>query len=92
MTCALAFLLLHPLLAVLFVAWARTRLKWIAAIALPIDVLLNYTTASAIWGWPKRGEWTISKRLKRQRGETGRRAMWAWRLAEWLNRHDPGHV
>lgn len=92
MTYLLAFLLLHPLLLVLFALWARTGWKVFAAIGLPVDVLLNFTTASLIWGWPQRGEWTISKRLKRQRFEVGKRAIWAWRLAEWLNKHDPGHV
>lgn len=89
----LASFVLSPLvLAALFVLWARTRSKLIAAPALLIDVLLNYTTASVIWGWPHRGEWTISKRLKRQRFDAGRRGVLAWQLAEWLNRHDPGHI
>lgn len=88
----LTFIALHPLLAVLYVLWARTRSKWIALPALLIDVFLNYTTASAVWGLPQRGEWTISKRLKRQRFDAGRRGVWAWQLAEWLNKHDPGHI
>jgi hypothetical protein len=92
MTYLLTFIALHPLLAVMYVLWARTRSNWIAAPALVIDVLLNFTTASILWGWPKRGEWTISKRLKRQRGDTGRRGWLVHTLAEWLNRHDPGHV
>ncbi len=92
MTYLLAFLALHPLLAVLFVLWARTRSKAIALPALVIDVALNFTTVAAIWGWPKRGEWTISKRIKRQRWDSGWRGVLAWRLAEWLNKHDPGHV
>ena len=92
MTYLVAFLLLHPLLAVLFVLWARTRSKWIAAPALVVNVLLNYTTASAIWGWPHRGEWTISKRLKRQRFDGGWRGALACKVADWLNKHDPGHV
>lgn len=92
MTYILSFLALHPLLAVLYVIWTRTRSKVVALFALVIDVLLNYTTASAIWGWPQRGEWTISKRLKRARAGTGLRGLWAHQLAEWLNRHDPGHV
>lgn len=88
----IAFLLLHPLLLVLFWAWARTGWRVFAAVGLPIDVLLNYTTAALIWGWPRAGEWTISKRLKRQRLDLGRRAMWAWRLAELLNTIKPGHI
>lgn len=87
MTYLAAFLLLHPLLAVLYVAWARTRSKWIAAPALVIDVLLNYTTAWALWGKPR--EWTISQRLKRpQKRNQGL----ADKLKAWLNKHDPGHV
>lgn len=89
MTYLVAFFLLHPLLAVLFVAWARTRSKWIAAPALVIDVLLNFTTAWALWGKPRRGEWTISKRLKRSQIRNQRLAL---RLAAWLNTHDLGHV
>ena len=92
MTYLFIFIALHPLLAVMYVLWARTRSKWIAAPALVIDVLLNFTTASVIWGWPERGELTISKRLKRQRGDAGMRGLMAHTLAEWLNRHDPGHV
>lgn len=84
-----AFILLHPLLAVLFVAWARTRSRWIAAPAFVLDVFLNYTTASVLWGWPRRGEWTISQRLRRAQT---RNQLAARVLVRWLNRHDPGHV
>lgn len=89
MTYLVAFLLLHPLLAVLFVAWARSRSRYVAAVALVIDVILNFTTAALIWGWPYRGEWTISKRLKRPQKRNQRAASM---LARWLNDHDPGHV
>lgn len=89
----LASFVLSPLvLAALFVLWARTRWKAVAVPALILDVFVNFTWAWAIWGRPQRGEWTISKRLKRQRFDAGRRGVWAWQLAEWLNRHDPGHI
>ena len=88
----LIFIALHPLLAVLFFLWARTGSKAIALPALVVDVLLNFTTASVIWGRPERGEWTISKRLKRQRSDTGRLGVQAWRLAELLNSIKPGHI
>lgn len=89
MTYLVAFLLLHPLLAVLYVAWARTRSHAVGVVALVIDVLLNYTTASLVWGWPHSGEWTISKRLRRPQKRNQRAASV---LARWLNDHDPGHV
>lgn len=85
----LAFVLGHLVLAGLFVAWARTRSKWIAAPALILDVFYNFTTAWALWGKPRRGEWTISKRLKRPQTRNQRLAL---RLAAWLNTHDLGHV
>ena len=85
----LAFIVLHPILAALYVIWARTDSKVVALFALVIDVLLNYTTASAIWGWPQRGEWTISKRLKRRQTRNPRFGVLT---ASWLNRHDAGHV
>ena len=85
----LAFIALHPLLAVLYIIWARTGSKVVALPALVIDVALNYTTASVIWGWPHRGEWTISKRLKRDQARNFRFGVL---VADWLNRHDLGHV
>lgn len=89
MSYLLGFVALHPLMAALYVAWARTRSRWIAAPAFVLDVFLNYTTASAVWGWPRRGEWTISQRLRRAQPRN-RRAAHA--LIAFLNKHDPGHV
>ena len=89
MTYILAFLALHPLLAVMYVIWARTGSKVVALPALVIDVFLNYTTAWVIWGKPQKGEWTISKRLKRIQDRNGWMGL---AVARWLNRHDPGHV
>ena len=86
MTYLIVFLLLHPALLVLFWMWARHESKVIALPALVIDVMLNYTTASVLWGWPRRGEWTISKRLSR------RASKWERRLADLLNRIKPGHI
>ena len=85
----LAFIGLHPLLAALYIIWARTGSAVVALPALVIDVLLNYTTASLVWGLPQRGEWTISKRLKRAQARNSRFGVL---VTDWLNRHDPGHV
>lgn len=85
----LAFAFGHLVLTGLFVAWARTRSNWIAVPALVLDAFYNFTTAWALWGKPRRGEWTISKRLKRPQT---RNQVLAKRLAAWLNKHDPGHV
>lgn len=79
---------LCPVLFLLYCAWAKTGLKAIALPALAIDVWLNYTTAILLWGFPQTGEWTISKRLARQRHEY-KSASW---LADLLNRIKPGHV
>jgi len=88
----LAFILLHPALLLIFVAWAKTDLRLIAAVGVVLSVALNYTTASAIWGWPRKGEWTISKRLKRQQLDAGWRGRWAWQLAHFLNSIKPDHI
>lgn len=79
---------LCPVLLLLFGAWAKTGWKAIALPALVIDVWLNYTTSVLLWGFPHADEWTISKRLARQRHEY-KSAAW---LADLLNRIKPGHV
>lgn len=88
----LAFLALHPLLLALFCAWAWTGWRAIAALGLVVDVLLNFSTVALALGWPQSGEWTISKRLKRQRFDVGRRGYWAWWLSELINQIKPGHI
>ena len=89
MTYLLLFLALHPLLAVLYIIWSRTGSMIVALPAFVIDVFLNYTTAALLWGWPRKGEYTISKRLKRPQT---RNIHLAQKIVSALNRHDPGHV
>lgn len=36
-----------------------------AAVAMALDVIVTHTTWAVIAGWPKRGEWTVSKCLER---------------------------
>lgn len=89
----IAFLLGHPLFVLLFWAWAKTGWRVFAAAGLPLDVLYNFTTVSVLlWSLPMDGEWTISKRLKRQRFDVGWRGTRAHRFAEFVNRISPGHI
>lgn len=88
----LALVLAPPVTLLCFWLWAKTDWGVFAAIGLLPDVLTNLTWAALVWGWPGRGEWTVSKRLRRQRYELGRRGMWAHRLAEFLNGIKPGHI
>jgi hypothetical protein len=61
----------------------------VTLVALVIDVIANYTELALIYGWPRRGEWTLSKRLWRLSYFTG----WRGRLAVWMifytGRFDP---
>lgn len=42
------------------------HLKWLALVAGPIDVVLNYSELALLtWDWPRSGEYTFSKRLSR---------------------------
>ena len=43
------------------------RLIWTAPafIVAVLDVIANYTELANVWGWPRPGEFTISKRVKR---------------------------
>ena len=92
MTYFVAFLLGHLLFVLLFWAWAKTGWRVFAAAGLPLDVLYNFTTVALFLGRPQAGEWTISKRLKRQRYDEGRRGLRAHRLAKFANRIAPGHI
>lgn len=89
----LAFLLGHVVFVLAFVGWARTGWRVFALVGLPLDVLYNFTTVSVLlWSLPMDGEWTISKRLKRQRFDVGWRGARAHRFAELVNRISPGHI
>lgn len=37
----------------------------VAVLAWVADIIIAHTTWAAIYGWPKRGEWTISHTLER---------------------------
>ena len=43
------------------------RLVWTipALVVAVLDVVANYTELANVWGWPRPGEVTISKRIKR---------------------------
>ena len=42
-----------------------TPLKALALITALIDVLANYTELAFIFGWPREGEYTITRRIRR---------------------------
>lgn len=44
--------------------WWRILLP-VTLLALAIDVLANWTELAIVFGLPRRGEWTFSKRLRR---------------------------
>lgn len=45
---------------------SKNPLDWLALlIAAPLDVFIAHTTWALVFGWPKRGEWTISHTLER---------------------------
>lgn len=50
------------------------HLKWVAIVAGPVDVVLNYTELALLtWDWPRKEEYTFSKRLSRLSRLTGYR-------------------
>lgn len=59
-----------------------------------MDVVLNYTLFAVLtWGWPRAGEYTFSKKLKRLILGSGWRASFAYFVARWLlNPVAPGGV
>lgn len=60
------------------------------ALALAFDVLMNYTLLAALTlDFPKRGEWTFSKRLERLVRGDGWRARIASGIARILDPFDP---
>ena len=45
---------------------SKNPLDWLALlIAFPLDVLIAHTTWALAFGWPRKGEWTISHTLER---------------------------
>jgi len=87
-----ALLLSIPLLWVLFAIGIQyQRGGWwlvclVAALpALALNVVLNYTLLAFIsWDWPRKGEYTFSKRLERLVLDTGWRGIAAWYIARHL--------
>lgn len=62
----------------------------IALFSLVIDVILNYTELSVLTcDFPKKGEWTFSKRLSRLQHNTDWRGDFARYLANCLNQIAP---
>lgn len=91
------FVLLPALMAGIFVFVMRTGNETartvVGAAGLWLDVYLNYTSFAAFTlDWPKQGEYTFSKRLKRLVLDTGWRGRFANRVKVFLNHYDPDHV
>ncbi len=60
---------------------------WIAA---PLDVFIAHTTFALVFGWPKRGEWTISQSLERIVSEHKHpRWLLAAAMAKEINKESP---
>jgi hypothetical protein len=56
------------------------------AVALVVDVLLNYTELALLTlDFPMQGEWTFSKRLSRLQHAPGARGEFAWYIARCLD-------
>lgn len=87
-----ALVLSIPLLWVLFVVGIQYqrggvwRVCLVAALpALVLNVLLNYSLLALIsWDWPRKGEYTFSKRLERLVLAPGWRGLAAWAIATYL--------
>ena len=95
---AVALLALSPLILLVMYAigvqykrdgwWLLLMPVYIAGA--PLDWLLNFTLFALIfWDWPKRGEWTLSKRLPRLNREHGWRGRFARRVTRLLDALDP---
>lgn len=85
----LLMLLLRPaLLAV--EGGSRNPLHWLAAlVAALLDVAIAHTTWAALYGWPRRGEWTISQTLERLCVTPGERQQLFVEIAQEINRASP---
>ena len=69
---------------------SRNPLHWLAAlIALPLDVIIAHTSWAAMYGWPRRGEWTISKTLERLCVTPSERQRLFVEIAREINRISP---
>lgn len=77
----------------LFAIWARTDNKAFTAIAFVLDVLFNYTSFALLTlDFPRRGEYTFSKRLRRLIFRMDWRGAMAFELRTAINRIKPGHI
>lgn len=64
----------------------------LALIAWPLmvlDVIANFTELVLLFGWPRPGEYTFSKRAARLRLLPGWRGDIAWNVARYLNYFSP---
>jgi hypothetical protein len=81
------------LLAILFPRVVKSKAHWFIAFFLALDVLVNYTEVTvAFLQFPRKGDWTVTKRLRSLKGDTTWRGRMAAGISEWLNKVDPGHV
>lgn len=87
------FLLLRP--ALLAIDWKSSNPVHVLAaiLAAPLDVLIAHTTWAAAFGWPKRGEWTISHTLERLCKDTTHPDYELFvQIAKKINRISPNHI
>ena len=86
---SLLLLLLYPIAIQYERGGAWRLLAPVTLVALVIDVIANYTELALIYGLPRKGEWTLSNRLRRLSYLPG----WRGRLANWIevytDRYDP---
>jgi len=54
-----------------------------------LSFLANHTEMSLIYGWPRKGEWTLSKRLRRLSYLSGWRGTLAFWMANYTDKFDP---
>lgn len=87
----LFLLLLKP--ALRCVDGGEWRYCWAVLPALVLDVLIAHTTWAMVFGWPERGEWTISHTLERIVSEHKHpRWLLAAAIAQEINTVQPGHI
>lgn len=90
---SLLTLILYPLAIQYKKGGLRYAVLPVTAIAAALDVIANYTELSVLTlDFPRKGEYTFSKRLKRLQYGTPWQQRVAKVIVPYLNYFDPGHV
>jgi len=84
-------LILYPVAIQYEKEW-KWKYKYLYYFTGVLDIIANYTEVSCVYGLPDRGEWTISRRLRKLSKVGGIRGkLAAWSIL-YVNYFQPGHV